>query len=64
MHFTRIDNFTCGCEAERGHLVQDVIDHLKMQGDYYEKKTMYYKLDMNNPLYNVLMEKNQSENTN
>lgn len=64
MHFTRIDNYTCGCEAERGHLVQDVIDHLKMNGDYYEKKTLYYKLALDNPLYDLLTKKNQSDNGN
>lgn len=58
VHFTTLNNTHCGCEIERGHLVQDVIDHLKMYGDYYEKKTFYYKLAIDNPLYDLLMKKN------
>lgn len=50
VHFTTLQNRTCGCEVERAHLVQDVIDHLRLQTDYYQNKTLYYKLDNDNPL--------------
>lgn len=56
IHFTTLQNRTCGCEVERAHLVQDVIDHLKFQKDYYQTKTLYYKVALNDPLYKLLEE--------
>jgi len=41
VHFTTIHNRTCGCEVERAHLIQDVIDNIKLQNDYYQKKKHY-----------------------
>ncbi len=54
VHFTTLENRTCGCEVERGHLVSDVIDNLKLQKDYYQIKTLYYKVAINDPLYKLL----------
>ncbi len=56
IHFTILQNRTCGCEVERAHLIQDVIDHLKLQNDYYQNKTLYYKVAINDPLYKLLEE--------
>lgn len=60
VHFTSLQNKTCGCEVERAHLVQDVIDHLRLKNDYYQTKTFYYKIDINSPLYKLLEENAQS----
>lgn len=54
IHFTTLQNRTCGCEVERAHLVQDVIDHLKLQVDYYQKKTLYYKVPVEDPLFKLI----------
>jgi m7GpppX diphosphatase len=59
IHFTTLENRLCGCEVERAHLVQDVIDHLKLQNDYYQTKTLYYKIAIDDPLYKILEENNQ-----
>jgi m7GpppX diphosphatase len=56
VHFTTIYNRTCGCEVERAHLVQDVIDNLKIQNDYYQIKTLYYKVPITDTLYKLLEE--------
>ena len=44
----------CGAEIERGRLLQDVIDHIQLKNDYYQTKTLYYKLSVNDPLYKLL----------
>ncbi|CAF0774638.1 unnamed protein product [Rotaria sordida] len=62
IHFTTLANRICGCEVERAHLVQDVIDHLKLKIDYYQTKTFYYKIDINDPLYKLLEENEQTKN--
>jgi m7GpppX diphosphatase len=61
VHFTTLGNRTGGCEVERAHLVQDVIDHLKLQNDYYQTKTLYYKIPINDPLYKLLEEEDNNE---
>jgi len=54
VHFTTLENSRCGSETERAHLIEDVIDNLKLMPDYYEKKTLHYKVDVTNQLYNLL----------
>ncbi|CAF3369675.1 unnamed protein product [Rotaria sp. Silwood1] len=62
VHFTTLQNRICGCEVERAHLLQDVIDHLKLKNDYYQTKTLYYKVAINDPLYKLLEENQQTKN--
>lgn len=54
IHFTTLENRMCGAEIERGRLLQDVIDHIQLKNDYYQTKTLYYKLSVNDPLYKLL----------
>ncbi|CAF0951531.1 unnamed protein product [Adineta ricciae] len=60
VHFTALRNRLCGCEVERAHLVEDVIDHLKLQSNYYQIKTLYYKVAVNDPLYKLLEEEDKA----
>ncbi|CAF3484988.1 unnamed protein product [Adineta steineri] len=53
IHFTALANRICGVEVERARLLQDVIDHIQLQDDYYQTKTLYYKLATTNPLYKL-----------
>jgi hypothetical protein len=46
----------CGAEVERGRLLQDVIDHIQLQNEYYQTKTLYYKLAISDPLYKLFEE--------
>ncbi|CAM4940326.1 unnamed protein product [Rotaria socialis] len=62
VHFTTIHNRACGCEVERAHLVQDVMDHLALKPDYYQTKTLYYKIPVNDKLYQLLEESEQTKN--
>lgn len=48
-HFTRLEN-GIGCEVERGHLLADVIQNLEMDGEYYLRRTITYKLRTNEAL--------------
>jgi m7GpppX diphosphatase len=59
VHFTVLQDRTCGCEVERAHLVQDVIDNLKLHNDYYQTKTLYYKVAISDPLYKLLEDDNK-----
>ena len=50
VHFTRLHN-DLGCQAERAHLLQEVIDSLEADGACYaQKKTLYYQLKANDRL--------------
>ncbi|CAF2370248.1 unnamed protein product [Rotaria sp. Silwood2] len=62
VHFTTLQNRICGCEVERAHLVQDVIDNIKLKNDYYQTKTLYYKVAINDSLYKLLEENEQTIN--
>ncbi|UJR15991.1 hypothetical protein I4U23_002910 [Adineta vaga] len=62
VHFTTLQNRLCGCEVERAHLVEDVIDNLKLQSNYYQMKTLYYKVAISDPLYGLLEEDKQEMN--
>lgn len=61
VHFTLITNHQPGCEVERGRLVEDLIDHLRMMPEYYQKKTFYYKLATKDPLL-CLLTKTEDQN--
>lgn len=50
VHFTRLEN-DIGCQVERGHLLSDIIQNLEMDGDYYTKRTITFKLPINDKLY-------------
>lgn len=55
VHFTRLEN-DIGCQVERGHLLSDIIQNLEemdneMDGDFYTKRTITYKLPTNDKLY-------------
>jgi len=53
VHFTRLEN-EFGTTCERGHLLQDVIQNLEMDSDYYCKRVMTYKLQRGTPLQNLI----------
>ncbi len=40
--------------VERAHLVSDIIQNLKMDGSYYENRTITYKLRRMTPLQNLI----------
>lgn len=50
VHFTRLEN-EIGATVERGHLLLDVIQNLQMDPEYYEKRTIAYKLKKLSPLH-------------
>lgn len=54
IHFTRLEN-DIGAQVERGHLLVDVIQNLKMNPDFYRsERTLTYKLKITDPLYTRL----------
>jgi m7GpppX diphosphatase len=53
VHFTRLEN-EIGCQVERGHLLIDVIQNLEMDDEYYQKRTLTYKLRTNEKLYQIM----------
>jgi m7GpppX diphosphatase len=53
VHFTRLENDT-GAQAEKAHLLADVIQNLEMDSEYYQKRTMTYKLSLKDKLYNII----------
>ncbi len=59
VHFTRLQN-EIGAVVERGHLVSDIIQNLEMDGNYYRKRTISYKLKVSSPLY--LLIQNSGDN--
>lgn len=50
VHFTRLENHI-GCQVERGHLLSDIIQNLEMDGEFYTKRTITFKLPTNDKLY-------------
>merc|ERR1711924_328413 len=58
VHFTRVDNNN-GCQAERAHLLQEVIANLEADGDTYEKKTLLYRMRKNEKLMKKIREATQ-----
>ena len=53
VHFTRA-HVNPGCEAERAHLLSDVIQNLEGQDDYYVRRTLTHRLRENDPLLKAL----------
>ena len=53
VHFTRLEN-EVGCSVERGHLLTDVIQNLEMDGEYYKKRTIAYKLNRGTALQAII----------
>jgi m7GpppX diphosphatase len=62
VHFTRLEN-EFGCQAERAHLLLDVVQNLELDDEYYAKKTISYKLRVNEKLYRMIDDANQSSNS-
>ncbi len=50
----------CGAEVERARLLQDVIDNIQLQNDYYQTKTLYYKLPITDSLYKLFEDDEKS----
>ncbi|XP_002127473.2 m7GpppX diphosphatase [Ciona intestinalis] len=51
IHINHIDLDLPGTEALRAHLLADVIENLKLTGDYYQNKTFTFALQENNLLF-------------
>ena len=62
VHYTRLHN-EIGSTVERGHLLSDIIQNLKMDGKFYSKRNITYKMKVSNPLYLLMQQrKNEAEN--
>lgn len=59
VHFTRLHN-EIGCQVERGHLISDIIQNLQLEGDYYAKRTITYKLKTSSDLYQRMTQQQNS----
>eukprot|EP00347_Sterkiella_histriomuscorum_P014998 403358702 len=60
IHFTHVSQLEkVGAFLGRGHSLEDVIDNIKMKGDYYQTKTIMVSLGENNGVYRVLKENGQ-----
>lgn len=55
MHFSRL-NLMYSVEAERAHLLSDIIDHLKADGNYYAKAAISYSVKRSEEAYRRLSE--------
>ena len=55
MHFTRLHN-DVGCQAERAHLVSDIVQNLRADGDWYLKRRIQFKLPVTDALYLAMRE--------
>ena len=53
VHFTRA-HVNPGCEAERAHLLTDIIQNLEGCDDYYVRRTLTHRLRENDPLLKAL----------
>ena len=60
VHFTRLHN-EIGSQVERGHLISDIIQNLELDGDYYANRTISYKLKISSPLY-LLVQQHEEKN--
>lgn len=60
VHFTRLHN-EIGSQVERGHLVSDIIQNLELDGDYYAKRTISYKMNITSPLYLLIKQEQQQK---
>ena len=55
VHFTRLHN-DVGCQAERAHLVSDIVQNLRADGDWYLKRSIRFKLPVTDALYLAMRE--------
>lgn len=55
VHFTRLEN-EFGCQAERAHLLLDIVQNLEMDDEYYAKKTISYKVRASDKIYRMIEE--------
>jgi m7GpppX diphosphatase len=55
IHFTRLWN-EIGAQTERAHLIEDVIDNLEVDSEYYQKKSITFKLPARDGLYVAISE--------
>ncbi len=55
-HCCRIEHVNPGSEAERAHLLSTVAHNLRLDGDYYRKSTLVYKLRVGEKLHSLLTE--------
>lgn len=53
VHFTRLHN-TIGVEVERAHLLQDIIQNLLQDDEFYSRRTMQFRLRENDALLKAL----------
>lgn len=53
VHYTRLEN-DIGAQVERGHLLSDIIQDLEADPDYFQKRTVVYKLSLKEKLYHLL----------
>ncbi len=58
MHFTNTQVIKQGSEVERAHLIQDVIDNIKLVPDYYQRKTLYYTLPQTHDIVDAINKQN------
>lgn len=57
-HCQRADFVTPGCEAERAHLLSDVVTNLRLDGDYYAKRaTLTYAVRVGEALHGLLRDR-------
>ena len=54
IHFTRLTN-NMGCQVEHAHLLDDIIQNVEMDTNYYNKRTITYALYENNALYTKML---------
>jgi len=53
IHFTRVGN-EFGCPVEKAHMLADVIDLLRMDGDVFAKRTLTCRIGENDKLFDLL----------
>ncbi|KAK3103331.1 hypothetical protein FSP39_018548 [Pinctada imbricata] len=56
VHFTHVKLENPGFEADRAHLLSDVIENIEMKSDFYQHKTLTYKVREQDKLYQALKE--------
>uniref|UniRef100_A0A0B6ZXP3 m7GpppX diphosphatase n=1 Tax=Arion vulgaris TaxID=1028688 RepID=A0A0B6ZXP3_9EUPU len=58
MHFTHVKFEAPGTDALRAHLLEDVIDNITLNSEFYQQKTLSYVVRENDALYNSFQDKN------
>lgn len=48
---------TIGVEAERAHLLQDIIQNLEADDEFYARRTMQFRVRENDALYRAFNDK-------